>query len=147
MKRSNRWLALAPLAVCLQLVGCRQIPADEEETKPAVVEHLEGAQPARVTLTEEAVRRVDIQTAAIRDVEIDGTQRVVIPYAAILYDTQGDTWAYTNTEPLTYVRSPIVLDHIVGEMGILTAGPPSGTQVVIVGAAELYGSEIEFDEE
>ena len=147
MTWSNRWMALAPLAVCLQLQGCREIPEDVDEPKAAVVEHLEGAQPARVTLSEEAARRLDIQTAAIRDAEVDGTQRMLIPYAAILYDTQGDTWTYTSPKPLTYVRHPIVVDQIVGEMGLLTEGPPSGTPVVTVGAAELYGAEIEFEEE
>ena len=147
MTWSNRWMALAPLAVCLQLQGCREIPEDVDEAKAAVVEHLEGAQPARVTLSEEAARRLDIQTAAIREAEVDGAPRMLIPYAAILYDTQGDTWTYTNPEPLTYVRNPIVVDHIAGEMGVLTSGPASGTAVVTVGAAELYGSEIEFDEE
>jgi len=147
MKRSNRWLALAPLALCLQPLGCREIPEDEEETKAAVVEHLEGAEPSRVTLTEDAVRRLDIQTDAIRDEEVAGSRHTVIPYAAILYDTQGDTWTYTNPQPFTYVRHAIVVDQIVGEMGVLTEGPPPGTPVVIVGAAELYGAEIEFEEE
>jgi hypothetical protein len=120
---------------------------EEGENGAATVEHLDGPEPARVTLTEDAAKRLDIQTAAIRDAEVNGTQQRVIPYAAILYDTQGDTWTYANPEPLTFVRSPIVVDRIEGDLAVLSDGPPSGTAVVTVGAAELYGSEIEFEEE
>ena len=147
MKRTYRWIVVVPLAACLQLVGCTQATEDTEERKAAEVEHLDGVEPARVKLTQDAANRLEIQTDTVRDSDVDGAQRKVIPYAAILYDTQGDTWTYTNPEPLTYVRHPIVVDHIVQELAVLTDGPPAGTEVVTVGAAELYGSEIEFEEE
>ena len=148
MKSNYRWLVVVPLAACLLLVGCMQIPAEtEKETKSADVEHLDGVEPARVTLTEDAMKRLDVQTDTVRDTDVDGTQRKVIPYAAILYDTQGGTWTYTNPKPQTYFRHPISVDQIVGDMAVLSDGPPSGTAVVTVGAAELYGSEIEFEEE
>jgi hypothetical protein len=148
MKRILRWIAVVPLVACLQPLGCRKAPEDTgEEAKAAEVEHLEGAEPARVKLTEEAVKRLDIQTDTVRETDVKGKQRKVIPYAAILYDTQGDTWTYTNPEPLTYFRHPIAVDHIVGELAFLSDGPASGTAVVTVGAAELYGSELEFEEE
>ncbi len=101
----------------------------------------------RVTLTEAAATRLDIQTAAIRDVVVNGTRRKVIPYAAVLYDTEGATWTYTNPEPLVFVRYRIEVDYIEGDLAILSAGPPSGSAVVTVGAQELYGAEVEFEEE
>jgi len=148
MRRIHRWMVVVPLVACLQAVGCKVTPEDtEEETKAAEVEHLEGAEPARVTLTEAAMKRLDIQTDTVRDAELKGKQQKVIPYAAILYDTQGDTWTYTNPKELTYVRHPIAVDHIAGEQAFLSDGPAAGTAVVTVGAAELYGAEIEFEEE
>ena len=65
----------------------------------------------------------------------------VVPYAAVLYDARGDTWAYTNPKPLTFVRHSIHIDYIEGDLAVLSDGPPSGTEVVIVGAAELFGAE------
>jgi hypothetical protein len=149
MKRIYRWEVVVLLLASLQLTACKQTldAAAEEEKGPAKVEHLKGAQPARVTLTESAAKRLDIQTDKIRDVELEGTMRRVIPYAAVLYDPDGDTWTYTNPEPLLYVRHHITVDSIDGEAAVLSEGPPSGTAVVIVGAAELYGSEVEFEEE
>jgi len=150
MKHHNRWMVALLLFACLPLTACKQTSetaAATEEGGPAKVEHLKGAEPTRVTLTEEAAKRLDIQTAAIRDMEIAGAQRKVIPYAAVLYDTQGNTWTYSNPEPLVFVRHKITVDRIEGEMAVLADGPAAGTAVVTVGAQELYGSELEFEEE
>jgi hypothetical protein len=70
-----------------------------------------------------------------------GTRRIVIPYSAVIYDTHGETWVYTNPEPLVFVRHPIVIDYIEGDLAFLSVGPPSGMAVVTVGGAELYGAE------
>ena len=149
MKHHDRWQVAVLLLACLQLPACTNAPATapEEESGPAKVEHLQGAEPTRVTLTEEAAKRLDIKTDAVRDMAIDGIQRKVIPYAAVLYDTQGNTWTYLNPEPLVFVRHRIVVDHIDGELAILSEGPPAGSAVVTAGAQELYGSELEFEEE
>lgn len=71
----------------------------------------------------------------------DEVKRSVIPYAAVIYDLEGATWAYTNPDPLTFVRASIEVDYIDGDRAILTNGPPAGTAVVTAGAAELYGEE------
>jgi hypothetical protein len=130
------------ITVCLQLLAaCGKSPADTavEEDAPAQVEHLQGPDPTRVTLTEEAAKRLDIQTAPV--------QGNAIPYDAVLYDTEGNTWVYTNPEPLIFVRSPVTVDHIKGDQAFLVKGLPPGSAVVTTGAAELYGSETEFEEE
>ena len=63
----------------------------------------------------------------------------MVPYAAILYDLNGNTWVYTVPAPLTYVRASITVDHIDGDQVYLLDGPPEGTEVVTVAVAELYG--------
>ncbi len=67
--------------------------------------------------------------------------RKIIPYSAVIYDLSGQAWAYVNTEPRTYVRQPITIDYSQGAQTVLKDGPPAGTQVVSVGAAELFGAE------
>jgi len=153
MKNEHRALAaLILLLGSLQLTACRQsatvtAEAAADEGGPAKVEHLQGAEPARVTLTAEAVKRLDIQTSIVREAEVDGALQKVIPYAAVLYDTEGDTWTYTSPVPQVFVRHHIIVDHIVGDQAVLSDGPPAGAAVVTVGAAELYGAENEFEEE
>lgn len=144
MKYFNRRVVVMMIIAGLLISACgASISETTAEEGPAQVEHLDGAEPTRVTLTEDAAKRLDIQTVTVRG---DGGQ-IVIPYAAILYDTQGDTWVYTNPEPLIFVRSPITVDRIEGDEAFLSAGPPSGSAVVTLGATELFGSESEFEEE
>ena len=69
------------------------------------------------------------------------TPRNVVPYAAVLYGVNGETWVYTAPEPLVFVRQPITIDYIEGDLAILSEGPEAGTAVVTVGAAELFGAE------
>jgi hypothetical protein len=64
-----------------------------------------------------------------------------VPYASVLYDPDGKTWAYTSPEPLVFVRQALVIDRIQGDLAILADGPPVGTAVAIRGVAELHGSE------
>ncbi len=69
------------------------------------------------------------------------TLRKVVPYQAVLYGVHGETWVYSEPEPLVYVRLPIVVDYIEGDLAYLSEGPEVGTAVVTVGAAELLGTE------
>jgi hypothetical protein len=69
------------------------------------------------------------------------TPRKVVPYAAVLYGVNGETWVYTNPEPLVFVRQPIVIDYVEDDLAVLSEGPEAGTEIVTVGAAELFGAE------
>jgi hypothetical protein len=46
-----------------------------------------------------------------------------------------------NTAARTYERKPITVTDIDGAVALLSVGPPAGTPVVTVGAAELLGTE------
>lgn len=66
----------------------------------------------------------------------------VVPYSAVYYDASGAAWVYVNTRPLTYERQRIAIERVIGDLAVLSDGPPVGTSVVTVGAALLYGAEI-----
>jgi hypothetical protein len=70
-----------------------------------------------------------------------------MPYAAVIYYTDGSTWTYTVAEERSYVREPITVASISGDAVTLTAGPEAGTSVVVVGAPEILGAELEIDGE
>jgi hypothetical protein len=109
---------------------------------PAKVEAVAGQTVKKVTLTAEAAKRLDVQTATIKDGQIGGKPKLIMPAAAVVYDASGATWAYTNAEPLVYLRKAITVESIQGDQAFLSAGPPVGTTVVTVGASELYGTEL-----
>src|SRR3954464_8046134 len=105
MKSNYRWMLALLVTACLPLAACKKMDAqaDEEgEDKAATVVHQEDThpdQPAIVTLTDDAQKRIDLQTAPIQDLDVKGAKQKVMPYAALLYDTHGDTWTFTSAEP------------------------------------------------
>jgi hypothetical protein len=92
-------------------------------------------------LSARAAKRLGIETALVRDAQVQGKLRKVVPYAAVFYDLNGKTWVYTNPASLTFVRASISVDYIDGDLAVLLEGPSSGTSVVSVGSPELYGIE------
>lgn len=149
MRISNRWLAAALIIVGLFLSACAEVPetaTGEEGGGAAKVEPVAGTGLSRVTLMGKAAERLGIETAPIEDATVEGQQRKAMPYAALLYDPNGDAWAFTNPEPGVFIRGRVAVERVDGERVILTDGPATGTQVVTVGAAELYGAELGVDE-
>jgi hypothetical protein len=155
MRLDRRYLLALPVAVLLlaaTLLGAVLLSRGESspaapapEPEPAKVEKVEGTGLTRVVLSKAAAARVGIQTASIASLP-GHPRRSVIPYAAVLYDPEGRTFAYTSTGPLTYVRRPIAVHSIAGDLAVLSSGPPAGTGVVTVGAAELLGAEYGVEE-
>jgi hypothetical protein len=141
-KHSHLWVLVAMLVVPLLLTACGGGGAEHEAATAAVVEEVKGTDLHKITLTPEAAKRLDIKTSAVI---ANGAGRVV-PYAAVLYMPEGDTWAYTNPEGLTFVREPIVVARIQGDKAWLSKGPAAGSKVATVGVAELYGAESGIDD-
>jgi hypothetical protein len=137
---ASRWMVVVLVVVPLLLTACGAGSGEESAVKPpAVAEKIDGGSAIRVVVSAEAAKRLDIRTVSVRR---DGSAtRTVIPYAAVLYDPDGDTWTYTSPKHLVFVRHDISVDRIDGDSAFLTAGPEAGTQVVTVGATELWGVE------
>ncbi len=137
MQHRKGWaLAAALLVLSLPLAACGGDSA-EAITEAVVVEPVAGTDLNRITLTAKAAKRLDIHTAAV---EQDGAG-TVIPYAAVIYSANGETWAYVTSKGLTFVRRAIVVDRIDGNRALLSEGPPAGTKVATVGVQELFGAE------
>src|SRR5712691_6956655 len=83
MKQDYRRMVVVLILAGLLVSACQQGPgaATAEATPLIQVEHIEGKDPTRETLTEEAAKRLDLQTAAVSDTEVNGAQRKIIPYA------------------------------------------------------------------
>ena len=145
MQHLNRWLVLVLIIAGLQLSACQQQSSTHHFEHPAKVEHIEGSEFSRVTLTEKAAQRIDLQTDQVREVKVkrSATKRRVVPYSSLIYDPNGQTWVYTSPHPRTFVRHKVEVDYIEGDVVVLNDGPPTGTVVASVGVAELYGTEFE----
>jgi hypothetical protein len=129
------WLALGVLTVALAGAACQQ-PAAEAAAPAIRIEERDSGLDL-LTLDAKAAERLGVTTAAVED----RGGRLVVPYAAVIYDADGAAWVYVQGKGLAFERAPITVDEIDGEDALLAAGPPAGRHVVIVGAAELYGAE------
>jgi hypothetical protein len=135
MRRTSARMLIGAILTGLVVAGCSEPPASPAEEAIHIEELDSGLK--KLTLSAEAAERLGVETAAVQDL---GAQKVV-PYASVIYDAEGATWAYVMVEPLSFERAPIVVESILGDEAILTDGPPADTPVVIVGGAELFGAE------
>jgi len=121
------------MVAALQLAACGPKQAPAEKINPSTLEKIEGSDLQRVILTEKAAERIDVQT-----VPVSG---LVVPYSAVIYDTEGNTWIYTNPARLTFLREQVVIDRIEGDEAFLSQGLESDAPIVTVGVIEIYGAE------
>ena len=143
----TRHTMMALTGAILLLSGCKQDQV-AEKYHPATLDSTEVKGIMRVTLDARAVDRIGLETTPVREeqVTVGGATvaRRVVPYGALMYDTKGDTWTFTNPAPLVFVRQAVVVESIDGDRVILSEGPPAGTAVVTVGAPELMGAEHKY---
>ena len=144
MRGWNRGLAALLMLAALPLSACAEAAtATATKPKPFKIEKPEGTTLTRLRIEQRVFDRIRIQTSTVREVERFGgdTARKVVDYSAVVYEPKGDTAVYTNPEPLVFVRQPVKVDSIDGDLAVLADGPPAGTAVVTVGTAELLGME------
>lgn len=137
MKNINRLMVAGLVIVGLQLTACQKHHEAHHAEHPAEVEAIPGSDVKKVTLTESAVKRLDVRTEQVRE----QAGKTVVPYSSLIYDPKGQTWVYTSPAPRTYVRQKVDIDKIMGDTVVLNAGPPAGTMIASVAVAELYGTE------
>ncbi len=90
--------------------------------------------PKTMTLAADAARRLELTTEKVAD-------PTALPWSAVVYDKKGNPWVYTSPRELTFVRVPVTIDRIEGDIARLSAGPAAGTVVVTKSAIKLYGAE------
>lgn len=78
-------------------------------------------------------------SAAVAQLEADTSY--VVPWSSILYDIHGGTWVYMRTAPHVYARQRLELQRVVDSLAVFTRGPAAGAEIVVTGAAEIFGTE------
>lgn len=69
------------------------------------------------------------------------TESLVIPRAAVLRDIFGTGWVYVQSGENVFRRERVAVTFTTNELAVLSLGPEVGTEVVVDGAAELFGTE------
>jgi hypothetical protein len=125
------------LVVGCVLAACTAADEPQAAEKPITVEKIAGTEVSLLTLSQSAADRLDIQNAPVAS----AGEGMVVPSAAVIIDTAGTYWVYTNPEPLVFLREEIENVHEEGHQAFFAVGPAIGTQVVTTGVPELYGAE------
>ncbi|MEA2441108.1 MAG: hypothetical protein QOH76_2532 [Thermoleophilaceae bacterium] len=150
--RSTRTFLLVALMLLASLTisacGAAQGGAEEDEASQAArVEPIPGTHLKRIILQPEALKRLGIRTAVVRQFrERDGDVRLKVPHASVFYAAEGASFIYTNPKPRTYIRRKVVIDDVIRGNAYLAKGPRPGTTVVTDGASELLGVETGVEE-
>jgi len=140
MKRFALVASVVLAVVSMGLGGCAQVATEASDLdSPVSLRPVDGTDLKEVTFTPEAVEDLAIASAPLQ--AKSGSSQVVVPLAAVFYDSQGAAWVYIVKSPGVYVRAPIAIDRMTGQEAHASSAPPVGTQVVVVGATEIYGAE------
>jgi hypothetical protein len=142
--RTRRWLA-GTLVAAFALTGCSASgeALGEASNAAATLHKVDGSDFDQVTLSSTAYQRLGVRTTAVRPARAAtaGKATLVVPSAALLFDAEGKTWVYVQTEPRSFLRTSVTLDRVAGNTAYLTDGPKVGTIVATVGVPELFGAE------
>jgi len=135
---------LAPALAAVGLAACGGGSQAKTSAPGAVkVETVDGQH--RVVLSPRSAHRIGIRTA--RAQRAHGRAALsAIPYAALLYTAAGKTFAYVETAPLVYSRTPVKIKRLTSRQAFVSQGPAPGASVVTVGGQELYGTETGIQE-
>jgi hypothetical protein len=134
-------LLCAAVVLAAGLSGCTEVETEPSTGyEPSKLSAVAGnGELQRVTFTAEGARRTGLETDRVRR----RGPNAVVPYAALIYDAEGKTYVYTSPRHRSYLREEVDVARVDGDRVLLSTGPPAGTTVVTVGAAEVYGAELE----
>lgn len=128
------------LILLMASVACGEQLSDKYviENQPYELEEIAGSELKKVTLEPKAVTRLGIEVALVETAE----EGLVVPSSALWMDVEGRFWVYVNTEPNAYLRHQVDLVDDDGSRALLASGPAAGTEVVVLGVPELFGTEV-----
>ena len=107
--RALLFAGLAGVAV-LGLSACGDSTSDSgEKPAPASLEEVAEGEIGRITLTEDAAQRLDIQTA---EVEAGAGSGLQLPFDAVIYQPDGTTWVYASPETLVFKRERLEMHQV-----------------------------------
>lgn len=76
------------------------------------------------------------------DLPMNGEREsLVVPRAAVIRDIHGIGWVYTRSGPHQFERARVTVQFTTDALAVLSSGPAEGTEIVVDGSAELFGTE------
>ena len=137
-------LVAAAVAAATGLAGCASPASSTPQSPTSKPVTLPGAGTPSVVLTPLGAQRIGLETAPV---SAGPAGAATFPYAALLYEPNGQTAVYVPAGTLTYARHFVQVDAINGGQVTVTSGVNPGERVVTNGAEELLGVQNGVGEE
>jgi hypothetical protein len=137
-KRRARAMAVvaATAAAAALLSGCAATSSDTTLPPTSQLVKVPGSSVPNVVLTPLGAERIGLET---QPVTVDSSGQATFPYAALLYESNGQAAVYVESAQLTFTRHFVTVTSIVGNTVTVTSGVTPGDRVATDGSEELYG--------
>lgn len=134
----------AAVAATAGLAGCASSASSAAQSPTSALVAPPPTAAPNVVLTPLGAQRIGLETAPV---SAGPGGAATFPYAALLYEPNGQTVVYVPTGTLTYTRHFVKVDAITGGQVTATSGVTPGERVVTDGAEELLGVQNGVGEE
>ena len=146
-KPHARFAVLAMLAVAMVtavVAGCSASSTVASQPPTSRLVATPGSAEPTIVLTPLGATRIGLKTAPVT---VGQGGAATFPYAALLYEPNGQAAVYVATGTLSFRRAFVMVDTIVGDTVTVTGGVTPGQRVVTDGAEELLGVQNGVGEE
>lgn len=134
----------AAVAVTAGLAGCASSASSAAQSPTSKLVTLPGTATPSVVLTPLGAQRIGLETAPV---SAGPGGAATFPYAALLYEPNGQLAVYVSAGTLTYTRHYVKVDAVNGGQVTVASGVTLGERVVTDGAEELLGIQNGVGEE
>ena len=134
----------AAVAATPGLAGCAPPASSAAQSPTSKLVTLPGTATPSVVLTPLGAQRIGLETAPV---SAGPGGAATFPYAALLYEPNGQLAVYVSAGTLTYTRHYVKLDAVNGGQVTVASGVTLGERVVTDGAEELLGIQNGVGEE
>jgi multidrug efflux pump subunit AcrA (membrane-fusion protein) len=147
--RHPRWARIAAgatvaAAVATALAGCTSSSSTTAIPPTATLVPTQGSSVPSVELTQLGETRIGLETQAVT---VGANGEANFPFAALLYEPNGQAAVYVKSGQFTFTRHFVTVDLISGGVVIVKSGVTPGDRVVTTGSEELLGVQNGVGEE
>ncbi|MCW2931114.1 MAG: hypothetical protein JWM19_2076 [Actinomycetia bacterium] len=137
-KRHVRAMAVMAAAVAMTaaVAGCSTSSSTASEPPTFKLVTSPGTAEPTIVLTQLGATRIGLRTALVAAGRGGDAS---FPYAALLYESNGQAAVYVSTGTLRFQREFVSVDTITGDTVTVTSGVTPGQSVATEGAEELLG--------
>ena len=134
----------AAVAATAGLAGCASSASSAAQSPTSKLVTLPGTATPSVVLTPLGAQRIGLETAPV---SAGPGGAATFPYAALLYEPNGQMAVYVSAGTLTFTRHFVKVDAVNGGQVTVASGVTLGERVVTDGAEELLGVQNSVGEE